>query len=302
MSIKAEHITKIYGEQKALDDVSFNISPGEVVGFLGPNGAGKTTMMKILTGFIPPNAGKAIICDLPIEDDPIKIKNKIGYLPEQNPLYPGMYVEEYLLFIAGLFKLKKKKIRVKEMIELVGLTREKGKTISELSKGYKQRVGLAQALIHNPEVLILDEPTTGLDPNQILEIRQLISTIGKEKTVMLSTHVMQEVEAICNRVLIINQGKIVADDSSKHLLSKADRNLTVKVEFDSHVEKEQLLKIQGVEDAILTNNNIWAITTSGNIDIRKNIFDFAVNNNIAVLTIQQQDVKLEDIFKKLTKS
>ncbi len=302
MSIKAEHITKIYGEQKALDDVSFNISPGEVVGFLGPNGAGKTTMMKILTGFIPPNAGKAIICDLPIEDDPIKIKNKIGYLPEHNPLYPGMYVEEYLLFIAGLFKLKKKKIRVKEMIELVGLTREKGKTISELSKGYKQRVGLAQALIHNPEVLILDEPTTGLDPNQILEIRQLISTIGKEKTVMLSTHVMQEVEAICNRVLIINQGKIVADDSSKHLLSKADRNLTVKVEFDSHVEKEQLLKIQGVEDAILTNNNIWAITTSGNIDIRKNIFDFAVNNNIAVLTIQQQDVKLEDIFKKLTKS
>ena len=302
MSIKAEHITKIYGEQKALDDVSFNISPGEVVGFLGPNGAGKTTMMKILTGFIPPNAGKAIICDLPIEDDPIKIKNKIGYLPEQNPLYPGMYVEEYLLFIAGLFKLKKKKIRVKEMIELVGLTREKGKTISELSKGYKQRVGLAQALIHNPEVLILDEPTTGLDPNQILEIRQLISTIGKKKTVMLSTHVMQEVEAICNRVLIINQGKIVADDSSKHLLSKADRNLTVKVEFDSHVEKEQLFKIQGVEDAILTNNNIWAITTSGNIDIRKNIFDFAVNNNIAVLTIQQQDVKLEDIFKKLTKS
>ena len=218
VSIIVQNITKIYGTQRALDNVSFKITSGEVVGFLGPNGAGKSTMMKILTGYLPPTYGSASVSGFDVSEEPIKVKQQIGYLPEHNPLYLEMYVVEYLNFVCGLYKLKNKKDRVKEVIEMVGLTPEKGKKISQLSKGYRQRIGLAQAIIHDPRVLILDEPTSGLDPNQLEEIRLLIKNLGSEKTVMLSTHIMQEVEAICDRVIIINQGELVADNSVENLL------------------------------------------------------------------------------------
>ena len=219
MSIIVENVTKIYGKQKALNDVSFTAKPGEIVGFLGPNGAGKSTMMKIITGFLPANSGSVSVCGLEVSSNQIEIKKKIGYLAEQNPLYYDMYVREYLAFIAGIFKINDSKNKINEIIELVGLSLEQNKKIGALSKGYKQRVGLAHALLHDPEVLILDEPTTGLDPNQLEEIRNLIKKIGAKKTVMLSTHIMQEVEAICDRVIIINRGEIVANDSTKNLSS-----------------------------------------------------------------------------------
>jgi len=225
MSIRVEHVSKLYGTQKALDDVSFEIKPGEIVGLLGPNGAGKSTLMKIITCFIPPSNGEVNVCGFSIFEESLKVREKVGYLPENNPLYPEMYVKEFLEFIAGIHKgIANPQSRVKEMIELTGLTQEQNKKIGALSKGYRQRVGLAQALIHEPEVLILDEPTSGLDPNQILEIRHLIRNIGEKKTVMLSTHIMQEVEAICDRAIIIHQGKIVADDFIKNL-TKNNRRL-----------------------------------------------------------------------------
>jgi ABC-2 type transport system ATP-binding protein len=219
MTIEIKNLTKIYGEQKALDNVSLSINEGEIVGLLGPNGAGKSTMMKILTCFIPPTEGEVKVCGYDIFDDPMKVREQIGYLPEQNPLYLEMYVREFLTFVAGIHKIDKKEIksRVEQMIEKVGLTKEVNKKIGTLSKGYRQRVGIAQAMIHNPKVLILDEPTTGLDPNQLVEIRQLIKQLGQEKTVLLSTHIMQEVEAVCKRVVIINNGRLVADDDIKHL-------------------------------------------------------------------------------------
>ncbi|MFQ5335241.1 MAG: gliding motility-associated ABC transporter ATP-binding subunit GldA [Flavobacteriales bacterium] len=300
MSIRAENITKIYGKQKALDDVSFDISPGEVVGFLGPNGAGKSTMMKILTGFIPQNKGKAFICGIDVEEHPLRVKRSTGYLPEHNPLYPEMYVREYLSFIAGLHRIPAKMKKIEDIIELVGLAPEKGKKIGALSRGFRQRVGLAQALIHDPEVLILDEPTTGLDPNQIIEIRQIIKEMGKKKTVMLSTHIMQEVEAICDRVIIINKGQVVADDSAGHIMGSGKQFASVVVEFDQIVDEKKLLKVDGVESVEKTGDTTWQIRAVTDKDIRKAIFDFAVANEAAVLTIHREEYKLEDIFRKLT--
>ncbi len=299
MSIEVSNITKMYGEQKALDDVSFSIEKGSVVGFLGPNGAGKSTMMKILTCYIPQTAGKAVVAGYDVEDQVMNVKKRVGYLPEHNPLYPEMYVKEYLQFIAGLHQLKDKSKKVDEMIDRVGLSLERKKKIGALSKGYRQRVGLAQAMIHDPEVLILDEPTSGLDPNQIVEIRDLIKNFGSNRTVMLSTHIMQEVEAICNRVIIINRGKLVADEQAAALRSYQGKQM-VKVEFSSKVEANVLRGIQGVSDVDHVQENTWLLTSASDADLRKHVFDFAVANDLSVLTIQREEQSMEDIFKKLT--
>jgi ABC-2 type transport system ATP-binding protein len=300
MSVVVENVTKVYGKQKALDNVSFSIHPGEIVGFLGPNGAGKSTMMKIITGFIPASAGKVSVAGLNIEEEPLKIKRKVGYLAEQNPLYYDMYVREYLHFIAGIFKISNSKEKIDEIIETVGLELEQNKMIGALSKGYKQRVGLAQALIHDPEVLILDEPTTGLDPNQLEEIRGLIKRIGAQKTVMLSTHIMQEVEAICDRVIIINKGQIVADDKAGNLHHFFSEKAAIKVEFDVAVTANQLKSIKGVLKAESDNQKLWLLTIDPSIEVRSEIFQFAVNQKLNVLTLQKEEIKLESIFKHLT--
>ena len=302
MSIKVQNITKKYGKQKALDRVSFEIKSGEIVGLLGPNGAGKSTLMKILTGFIPPTSGDAFVCGFDVREQSLEVRKKVGYLAEQNPLYLEMYVKEFLTFIAGLHKLgKDKKSRVDQMIEITGLEAEYNKKISALSKGYRQRVGLAQALMHNPEVLILDEPTSGLDPNQILEIRSLIKKIGKEKTVMLSTHIMQEVEAVCDRSIIINKGNIIADDltaNMHHLLKK--RN-TITVEFNTNVDNDYLKKIPGVLKVIPKRGNVWEIESDENVDVRSEIFKFAVKSNLEVLSMHKETLSMEDVFHQLTK-
>jgi len=303
MSIKVSEITKLYREQKALDNVSFEIKQGEIVGLLGPNGAGKSTLMKIITCFLPPTSGKVLVYDKNIVENSIEVKKLIGYLPENNPLYTDMYVREFLEFVAGIHKISvdNKRHRVDEMIEITGLTAERKKKIAELSKGYRQRVGLAQALIHNPEVLILDEPTSGLDPNQIVEIRNLIKEIGKEKTVMLSTHIMQEVEAICQRSIIINKGQIVADGNTQKLTQESFNKVIIKLEFDKSVEREELLKIGGISVLRKVNETLWEIETNNKTDLRKEIFNFAVQNGLTVLTIKQEEQKLEAIFQQLTK-
>ena len=301
MSIKVNNITKIYGKQKALNDVSFEVSQGEIIGFLGPNGAGKSTMMKIITCFIPQTSGSVSVCGFDVIENSIEVRKCVGYLPENNPLYLDMYVKEYLEFIAGLHHLgKKTKARVAEMVEVTGLQIEQNKKIGALSKGYRQRVGLAQALIHDPKVLILDEPTTGLDPNQLTEIRELIKRVGKEKTVMLSTHIMQEVKAICDRVIIINKGIIVANDSTETLQQQKENEQIIRVEFDKEVSKSELKKIEGVSDAINTLGNTWKIKSASSKDIRAAIFQFAVANNLSVLTLQKEEQSLEDVFKQLT--
>ena len=301
MSITISQITKIYGKQVVLDRVSIHIAKGEIVGLLGPNGAGKSTLMKILTCFIPPTSGEASIDGFDIAEHATEVRRRIGYLPENNPLYLDMYVKEYLSFIAGIHKLgKSSHLRVAEMIGLTGLGPEKNKLIGTLSKGYRQRVGLAQALIHNPDVLILDEPTSGLDPNQLLEIRNLIQTIGKEKTVMLSTHIMQEVEAICHRAIIIHEGKIVADDSTAHL-SHFRTGVIITAEFDKPVETSSLLKIKGLSKAINTSGNVWHLHANAETDIRPNIFNFAVENGFTVLSLHREEQKLEEVFQQLTK-
>lgn len=301
MSIKVEGITKIYGTQKALDDVSFEIKSGEIIGFLGPNGAGKSTMMKILTCYIPQTSGKAEVCGYDVKEQSVEVRKQVGYLPEHNPLYLDMYVKEYLAFIGGLHNIHNKTARVKEMIETVGLQVEQNKKIGALSKGYRQRVGLAQALIHNPKVLILDEPTSGLDPNQLEEIRNLIKETGKEKTVMLSTHIMQEVEAVCDRVIIINKGKIVANDDTTHLQQTSSAKQVLRVEFDKEVSKNSLKNIEGVIEVSQLQGNTWHIFTDADKDIRKEIFNYAVANGLSVLALQKEEQKLEDIFKQLTK-
>jgi ABC-2 type transport system ATP-binding protein len=302
MSIIVQEVTKLYGSQKALDNVSFRIKTGEIVGFLGPNGAGKSTMMKIITGFIPASSGKVFVNDSEIGDDNPEIREKIGYLPENNPLYPEMYVREYLGFVASLYRsgihLAK---QVDRIIEMTGLALEQKKKIGSLSKGYRQRVGLAQALIHNPSVLILDEATTGLDPNQILEIRNLIREAGKEKTVMLSTHIMQEVEAICDRVIIIDKGVIVANEekSSIYSVMRQPRQV-VEVEFDREVTEPDLRMIPDVISARRIKDNIWSIEARGEEDVRPSIFNFAVKNNLTVLSLQKNTGNLEDVFRHLT--
>ncbi|PLX11776.1 MAG: gliding motility-associated ABC transporter ATP-binding subunit GldA [Marinilabiliales bacterium] len=303
MSIQVNELTKIYGEQKAIDQISFEINTGEIVGFVGPNGAGKSTTMKILTGFIPPSSGKAKINDLDLIENSLEIRKHIGYLPENNPLYLDMYVKEYLEFVAGIYKLgKNTNNRIKEIIEQTGLTIERKKKIGALSKGYRQRVGLAQALIHDPSILILDEPTSGLDPNQIIEIRNLISEVGKEKTVMLSTHIMQEVEAICDRIIIINKGKIVADDSIESIYTHAkDQYVTVVVEFDKEPEQTALEKIDLVDKVAKIDDKNWLIQSASAEDIRPHIFKFAVDSGLAVLSMQKKEKSLEEVFQELTK-
>lgn len=300
MSIIVKNISKIYGKQKALDNVSLSINQGEVVGLLGPNGAGKSTLMKIITCFIPPSSGQVSVYGFDIYDESLEIRKKVGYLPENNPLYLEMYVMEYLEFVAGIYKLKDKKSAAKNMIDLTNLGREQSKKIGALSKGYRQRVGLAQALIHNPDVLILDEPTSGLDPNQIVEIRDLIKNIGKEKTVILSTHIMQEVEAMCNRAIIIDKGKIIADDSTQNLVKNAANIQLIHVEFNAKVEKQKLLSIDGITKADNIKDNIWELQTNRKEDIRADIFQFAVHNYLTVLSMQKLDQSLEKIFQNLT--
>lgn len=298
MSIEVKEVSKIYGSQKALNNVSFSIQKGEIVGFLGPNGAGKSTMMKIITCFLPQSAGEVKVCGFNVAENPMEVKKRVGYLPEHNPLYLDMYVKEYLSFIAGLHHLKNKKERVAEIVEQVGLQLEQHKQIGALSKGYRQRVGLAQALIHDPEVLILDEPTTGLDPNQIEEIRNLIKKVGKSKTVMMSTHIMQEVEAVCDRVIIVNKGNLVADNSSKNIANDATKELVVKVEFGNEVDEHDLNSIAGVTKVQLVGGNVWLIAAQ--VDVRDAIFQFSVANKTSVLEMQKVEQTLEDVFKSLT--
>ena len=301
MSITVSNITKLYGAQKALDDVSFSTTKGQIVGFLGPNGAGKSTMMKIITCYITPDAGNVKVCGLDIFENSIDVRRKIGYLPEHNPLYLDMYVREYLDFVCGIYKLDKKKQRVADRIEQTGLTLEQNKKIGALSKGYRQRVGLAQAMIHNPEVLILDEPTSGLDPNQLVEIRSLIKSLGKEKTVMLSTHIMQEVEAMCDKVIIINKGKIVADDKVETLGHYKKGSSAVVVEFDKKPNVNELKRIKGVERVEELNDNKYRLVTKGADDIRAEVFRYAVEKELAVLTLNKEEASVEDIFRELTK-
>jgi ABC-2 type transport system ATP-binding protein len=301
MSIIASNITKLYGTQKALDNVSFEIKSGEIVGFLGPNGAGKSTMMKILTCFLPPTSGEGSVCGFNILEQTLEVRKKVGYLPENNPLYLDMYIREYLEFVAGLYKLgKNSKKHIQEMIELTGLNEEIKKKIGALSKGFRQRVGLAQALIHNPEVLILDEPTSGLDPNQIIEIRNLIKEIGKQKTIMLSTHIMQEVEAICDRVMIIDKGIIIADKITADIHKMSGKKQIISVEFNVEVDANLLNTIEGVAYVKNIKDNIWEITTETIKDIREDIFKFAVKNNIAVLSMKIEENTLEEVFHQLT--
>ncbi len=302
MSIKVNNITKLYGKQKALDKISFQIMPGEVVGLLGPNGAGKSTLMKIITCFIPPTSGEISVYGYDILDQSIEVRKRIGYLPENNPLYLDMYVREYLEFIAGIHKLgAKTKERVDLMIAITGLELEHKKKIGALSKGFRQRVGLAQAMIHDPEVLILDEPTSGLDPNQIVEIRNLIREIGKEKTVMLSTHIMQEVEAICQRAIIINKGIIVADAATAQLSNAFFNRSIITVEFDKAFDIELLKAIEGVQHLTKIKENTWEIECSSQKDLRQDIFNFAVSKHLSVLTIHKEEEKLEKVFHELTK-
>ncbi len=300
MSVIVNQLTKVYGTQIAVNHISFTAEPGKIVGFLGPNGAGKSTTMKMITGFIPPSDGTASVCGFDINTHSMDVRKCLGYLPENNPLYLDMYVKEFLAFVAGLQQLNNVDARIKEMIEQTGLEREQYKKISQLSKGYRQRVGLAQAMLHDPKVLILDEPTTGLDPNQLVEIRKLIKQLGKEKTVILSTHIMQEVEAVCDQVVIINKGLIVANDETKNLQAAALQQVTYVVEFDQVIQKQDLLKIEGVIAAQGLADKSWVLQTNTLVDVRKNIFDFAVKNNLVLLSIQKEEEKLEDIFRKLT--
>lgn len=301
MSISVKNISKFYGNQKALDDISFEVGLGQVVGFLGLNGAGKSTMMKILTCFIPQTSGTASVCGFDVNEASIEVRKRIGYLPEHNPLYPEMYVKEYLEFIAGIYQLKGNvNKQINEMISITGLQLEQKKKIGSLSKGYRQRVGLAQALIHHPEVLILDEPTSGLDPNQLTEIRALIKSIGKERTVLLSTHIMQEVEAICDRVIIINKGKIVTDENTSVLRLAPQKSDIVIIEFEKQIEKQNLMNINGISEAVNIKGNTWRIACKEKTDIRSVLFKWAVDNNHTILSMQKQEQKLEDIFQQLT--
>ncbi len=299
MSIEVKNLFKYYGEQAAVRDISFSVKKGEIVAFLGPNGAGKSTTMKIMTGFIPSSSGEVFICGMKVDVENLKTRQIIGYLPENNPLYTEMYVREYLEFVGRIYKIKNLKNRVTEMIHTLGLELEQNKRIEALSKGYRQRVGLAQAIIHDPEVLILDEPTSGLDPNQLVEIRELIKKIGKEKTVILSTHIMQEVEAICDRIVIISKGQIVANDKASVLQNETSQQ-TVFVEFDKNVSKSQLLKIPTIRK-VEAVNNAWLIESSADIDLRKEIAQFAQKNDWLILTLKIEKKSLEEVFKDLTK-
>lgn len=301
MSLKAISVTRKYGDQKALDNVSFDLKEGEIVALLGPNGAGKSTMMKIITCYLPQNDGDVWVCGHNVVDAPLKVRELVGYLPENNPLYLDMYVREYLEFVAGLHKLgKNTQTRIDEMIHQTGLEREQHKKIGALSKGYRQRVGIAQALIHDPKVLILDEPTTGLDPNQLVEIRQLIRNVGKEKTVLLSTHIMQEVEAVCDRVIIINRGKIVADASTEEMQLLNQTSRVITIEFEGKPEFQLLKQIPGIVEIQDAGNGKLKLFTQSEKDIRSEIFHFAVAQKWVLLAMGYEDQSIEQVFRQLT--
>jgi ABC-2 type transport system ATP-binding protein len=303
MSISVEHISKAFGSQQALRDVSFTVSSGEIVGFIGPNGAGKSTLMKIICALISPTSGEVMIDGVRVSRNSTGIRRNLGYLPENNPLYPDLYIQEYLLHVAGLYRMKGKTrlSRVKEVIGLTGLEPELHKKIGLLSKGYRQRVGLAQAIIHDPGILILDEPTTGLDPNQLVEIRTLISRLGQEKTVILSTHIMQEVEAICQRVVIINKGQIIANDLTGSISRHGSITThTIIVEFNEEINPEILNELPDVERIKKLRTGTWLIETTRDADIREELFRLAVKNNLVILSLHKKDRKLEDVFRELT--
>lgn len=299
MSIEVKEISKSYGEQKALDAVSFSVNKGEIVGFLGPNGAGKSTLMKILTTYLAADSGSASVNGNNVTENQKAVQKSVGYLPEHNPLYLDLYVREYLAFNADVYHVDKK--RIEEVINLTGLTPEAHKKIGALSKGYRQRVGLASALLHNPDVLILDEPTTGLDPNQLAEIRDLIKNIGKDKTVFLSTHIMQEVEAICDRVIIINHGKIVTDKKLKNLVKDNRLEQVIEVEFDREVAAEALEALPSIISVVHTKGNSWELTFKDENDMRPVVFDFAHDNNLKTLQLALKNKNLETVFREMTK-
>ncbi|QSW90800.1 gliding motility-associated ABC transporter ATP-binding subunit GldA [Flavobacterium endoglycinae] len=298
MSIEVNSISKSYGEQKALNEISFKIEKGEIVGFLGPNGAGKSTLMKILTTYLLADSGSALVNGHDVMTNTKDVQRSIGYLPEHNPLYLDLYVREYLAFNADVYNVAK--TRIEEVIQLTGLTPESHKKISQLSKGYRQRVGLANALLHNPDVLILDEPTTGLDPNQLMEIRNVIKNVGKNKTVFLSTHIMQEVEAICDRVIIIDKGQIVADNKLDHLVAD-NKEQVIEVEFDYKVEEQLLAKLENITSYINTHDMTWELTFVTEKDMRPAIFDFANENGLKTLQLNQKNKNLEAVFREITK-
>ncbi len=299
MSIEVKGLLKIYGEQKAINDISFSIGKGEIVGFLGPNGAGKSTTMKIVTGYLTQDAGTATVCGIDVRHQPLEVKKKIGYLPEANPLYFDMYVREYLSFIAGVHGIANQKSAVANVITLTGLTAESKKKIGQLSKGYKQRVGLAAALVHDPEVLILDEPTSGLDPNQIVEIRNVIKAQGKNKTVLFSSHILQEVQAICDRVIIINKGELVANDTLSNLRQNAKGNF-VKIVFEESIAIELLQQLPGVTSVIKDNNQSWKLATANADGVRKQLMELTLRNNLNIVSLQTEGNNLEEIFRSLT--
>jgi ABC-2 type transport system ATP-binding protein len=299
MSISVNELMKAYGEQKAVNKISFSAHKGEIVGFLGPNGAGKSTTMKMITGYLTPDSGVASVSNINVAADPIAAKRKIGYLPEANPLYMDMYVKEYLNFISGVHDIKNKKQRIKDVIELTGLIAEQKKKISQLSKGYKQRVGLAAALIHDPEVLILDEPTSGLDPNQIVEIRNVIKEQGQNKTVLFSSHILQEVEAICDRVIIINKGILVADDKLNNLQQKGNTNF-VKVTFKEPLEAERLNRLNGVITVNKLDTFSWQIKSSDANEVKRQLLEMSLQHNLNIVSLQTEGGSLEEIFRRLT--
>ena len=291
----------MYGEQKAVDDISFSAGKGEIVGFLGPNGAGKSTTMKIITGYLLADAGTATVCGIDVTTQPLETKKKIGYLPEANPLYYDMYVREYLDFIAGIHQINNKKEKIEEVITIVGLTPESKKKVGQLSKGYKQRVGLAAALIHNPDVLILDEPTTGLDPNQIIEIREVIKKLGQNKTILFSSHILQEVEAICDRVVIINKGKLVANDKLSVLRNQSENSNIVKVEFKETIDAAMLQSITGVQAVNnRTTGNEWELTCVNANDVKRLLLELSLQHNLNIVSLQSGEQKLEEVFRNLT--
>ena len=300
MSIEVKDLVKIYGEQKALDSISFTVGKGEIVGFLGPNGAGKSTTMKILTGYLGQDGGQAVVCGLSVGQHPLATKKKIGYLPEANPLYPDMYVREYLDFIADVHHLADKKARIEAVITLVGLTPESKKRLGQLSKGYRQRVGLAAALLHEPEVLILDEPTSGLDPNQIIEIRDVIKRLGKDKTILFSSHILQEVEALCDRVIIINKGKLVADSQLSLLRAQNAGTSSIRVSFRESPEPAQLERLKGVKTVTLLSGGEWELQTEEPDEVKKQLLELALQNNWNIVNLHSETRSLEEIFRHLT--
>ena len=302
MSIEVSNLTKLYGEQKAIDNISFTINKGEIVGFLGPNGAGKSTTMKIITGYLQPDDGEAIVNGIPVKKQPLQAKASIGYLPEANPLYYDQYVREYLDFVADVHGVpaKLKKDRIESVIQTVGLTLESKKKVGQLSKGYKQRVGLAAALIHDPEVLILDEPTTGLDPNQIIEIREVIKSLGQNKTVLFSSHILQEVEAICDRVIIINRGKLVANDKLSNLRQQVNNNNLLKVTFKEPLEAAWLERLNSVQSVNKISTYEWELVCTDASEAKRQLLELSLQHNLNIISLQSGGQSLEDVFRSLT--